>query len=109
MNRTQNNDNKDSEGLLQALSDEELGKLLNEQTKERTGLTPRQFQLDAAIALVRNQDLIVKAGTGSGKTLSFVMPCFVSRKTTVIIVSPLNALQEDQVCMSFHMVIFQSI
>ena len=89
-----------SEEALQALSDSTLRELLSKCTKQRTGLLPRPFQLDAAVALVCNRDLIVKVGTGSGKTLAFVMPCFVLMKPVVVVVSPLNALQKDQVSVS---------
>lgn len=85
------------DNVLDALSDVELRKILTKRTRDLTGLTPRDFQLDAAIALWRNRDLMVIAGTGSGKTLSFVMSCFLSKNVVVVIVSPLNALQEDQV------------
>jgi ATP-dependent helicase YprA (DUF1998 family) len=85
------------EDILDALSDNELRKVFITQTQAHTRLIPHDFQLDAAVALWRNQDLMVIASTGSGKTLSFVMPCFLSKCVVVVIVSPLNALQDDQV------------
>ncbi|KDQ05581.1 hypothetical protein BOTBODRAFT_149878 [Botryobasidium botryosum FD-172 SS1] len=65
-------------------------------TLARTGLTPYEWQLDVAEALVQDKDAILIAGTGCGKTLAYVMPCFIDPKTTVIIVSPLNALEQNQ-------------
>jgi ATP-dependent helicase YprA (DUF1998 family) len=83
--------------VLDALSDGELGDILTKVTEMRTGLSPKKFQLKAAIAAWRNRDTLLIAGTGSGKTLSFVMGCFLSRKVVVVIISPLNILQDDQV------------
>lgn len=91
------NTTHDEDAYLASLPDGTLRELLSQRTKERTGCSPFDFQLDAAVGLIRNKDVVVKAGTGSGKTLSFVMPCFVSRKTVVVVISPLNVLGEDQV------------
>jgi ATP-dependent helicase YprA (DUF1998 family) len=85
---------------LDALSDGELGDILTKFTEMRTGLSPKDFQLQAAVAAWRNRDTLLIAGTGSGKTLSFVMACFLSRKIVVVIISPLNILQEDQVSLN---------
>ena len=89
------------DSTLDGLPDNQLRERLIKQTKARTGLTPRDFQLDTAVALWRNRDVVLVAGTGSGKTLPFVMPCFLSKHVVVVIVSPLNALQDDQVRRSF--------
>jgi hypothetical protein len=62
---------------------------------------PHNFRLDRAIALLRRKDLIVVAGTGRGKTLSFVMPCFISRNVRVMIILPLNAFRDEQVSFLF--------
>lgn len=45
---------------------------------------------------------MIIAGTGAGKTLPFAMPLLADRtgKSKVIIVSTLNALEQDQVCLS---------
>ncbi|KAF9537693.1 P-loop containing nucleoside triphosphate hydrolase protein, partial [Agrocybe pediades] len=53
--------------------------------------------LDIAEALLLGLDCSVIAGTGSGKTLPFVLPLLVETKKVTIIISPLNALEEDQV------------
>lgn len=44
-------------------------------------------------------DCVVIAGTGSGKTMPFAMPLLVdiTKKKMVIVISPLNDLEEDQV------------
>ena len=63
------------------------------------GKTPYDWQLDAAEALFLGLDCIVVARTGAGKTIPFVLPLFVqhSRNKLVLIISPLNALETDQV------------
>lgn len=81
---------------LSSLSDEELRQLLRDATLKRTNFEAHDFQLKASIAHIRRKDLVVVAGTGGGKTLAFVMQCFVSNVRAVII-SPLNALQDEQV------------
>ncbi len=45
-------------------------------------------------------DTAVIAGTGAGKMMLFVMPLLLDKaaKSMVIIISPLNELEQDQVC-----------
>lgn len=83
------------------LTDDDLRRALTDATLRRTGFAPRDFQLDAAATLCKGRDLIVNAGTGFGKTLCMVMPCFLSSSTIAFIISPLNALEEDQVSFIF--------
>jgi hypothetical protein len=97
-------DEKNHLRVLDALTDPELCEELRQKTCAATGLTPREFQLRAAIALWRNRDLILHAGTGSGKSLSFVMPCFLSKTVTVVIISPLNALMDDQASLLYQFI-----
>ena len=73
---------------------------LTEECIRRTGLTPYSQQLDLAECMLLGLDVTSIAGTGWGKTLPFALPLFVSPKKIVIIVSPLNALEEDQVSIS---------
>jgi len=63
------------------------------------GRKPYDWQLDAAEALVLGLDCVVVAGTGAGKTIPFVLPLFVhdSKDKLVLVISPLNALETDQV------------
>ncbi|KAB5587905.1 DEAD/DEAH-box helicase [Ceratobasidium theobromae] len=63
---------------------------------QRTGFTARQFQLEATLAILAGHDVIVHAGTGSGKTLIFAAPHFVLDNKVSIIISPLILLQQDQ-------------
>ena len=45
-------------------------------------------------------DSLVIAGTGSGKTIPFMLPLLAHPEKVVIIISPLKVLQRDQVMMS---------
>jgi ATP-dependent helicase YprA (DUF1998 family) len=82
---------------LRKASDEQLRAILEERTERITGMKPRPFQTDSALSLHKHTDLILVAGTGFGKTLAFVMPCFLWKRNVVLILSPLNALQDEQV------------
>jgi ATP-dependent helicase YprA (DUF1998 family) len=63
------------------------------------GNEPRKFQLDIAEALMLGLDITAIAGTGSGKTLPWVMPLLLeeNKTKTVLVISPLKALQADHV------------
>ncbi|KAF5335906.1 hypothetical protein D9758_017687 [Tetrapyrgos nigripes] len=80
--------------------------LLHEEFKKRLpGMEPYEWQLDVSEALFLGLDCTVIAGTGSGKTMPFVMPLFAAKdkvfggkdKDMVIIISPLNALEAQDV------------
>lgn len=66
---------------------------------KRTQLEPYPEQLDLAECMLLGVDAIAIAGTGWGKTLPFVLPLFVpeAKDKMIVILSPLNALEEDQV------------
>ncbi len=82
---------------LRKLSTDRLREELGRKTREYTQFDPRPFQLDGAVALCQGKDVTVRAGTGFGKTLIMVMPSFLSSKIISVIISPLNAIEEDQV------------
>jgi bloom syndrome protein len=63
---------------------------------------PYPWQLDATEAILLGLDSIVIAGTGSGKTMPFMMPLTLDPKKKIIIISPLKVLQEDQVRIIFY-------
>jgi ATP-dependent helicase YprA (DUF1998 family) len=71
------------------------------------GLKPYTWPLDVCEALLLGLDCIVIAGTGAGKTMPFIMPLLVdeTKKNMAIIISPLNALEHDQV---YHVTILCS-
>ena len=48
--------------------------------------------------MVTGVDSLVIAGTGTGKTMPFMMPLMLDSKKKALIISPLKILQADQVC-----------
>lgn len=69
------------------------------QEKFKWAHTPRKFQLDAIISQLLRQDVVVHAGTGSGKTAIAAGPHAHEKAKGMVtfMVSPLIALQEEQV------------
>ena len=86
---------------------------LTQAMREHCGKAPYPWQLDAAEALILGLDSVVIAGTGAGKTMPFVMPLFWNKDKGIIIISPLKALQRDQVIPSMpnrlHELIHKSV
>ncbi|KAJ3825122.1 P-loop containing nucleoside triphosphate hydrolase protein [Lentinula raphanica] len=76
-------------------SDSTRDLLRSEFTRFTGGLAAYTWQIDIAEALLLGLDCSVIAGSGAGKTMSFLMPLFVEREKHVIIIS-LTALEEDQ-------------
>ncbi|KAJ7709112.1 hypothetical protein B0H14DRAFT_3902941 [Mycena olivaceomarginata] len=56
-------------------------------------VVPRQFQLEATIALSDGRDVVVDSGTRSGKTLCQIIPNLLYPNTTSLTVSSLKWLQ----------------
>src|ERR1700733_9771029 len=48
---------------------------------------PREFQLEAVLALLSGRDSLIDAGTGSGKTLCMVLPALLDPKAVSLVVS----------------------
>lgn len=65
-------------------------------------IVPRKWQLDVAENLLLGIDCEVIAATGAGKTLPFVLPLLVRPDMMIVILSPLDALELDQVCNKLH-------
>ena len=89
-----------------AASNSEAGYNLNcQQTRStitklfqaRSGKTPYDWQLDVTEEILLGLDSIVIAGTGSGKTIPFMLPLLTHPDKIIIIISPLKVLQRDQV------------
>ncbi|KAG8770322.1 hypothetical protein FRC12_004353 [Ceratobasidium sp. 428] len=70
--------------------------LLVSKILEKTKFTAREFQINAAKAVLDGRDTVVHAGTGSGKTLIFAAPHFILENKVSIVISPLILLQHDQ-------------
>lgn len=58
---------------------------------------PREFQLEATLALLAGRDCLINAGTGSGKTLCMVLPALLDPTSVSLVISPLKRLQILQV------------
>ncbi|KAF8239912.1 hypothetical protein L208DRAFT_1022428, partial [Tricholoma matsutake] len=71
-------------------------KLHMEFSKRNEGMVAYEWQIDVSEALLLGLDCSVIAGTGAGKTMPFVMPLFIESEKIMIVISPLNALEEDQ-------------
>src|SRR5215471_12622820 len=63
------------------------------------GRAPYNWQVDVTEAILLGLDCITIAGTGSGKTMPFAMPLLLdeTKKKIVIVISPLNDLEVEQV------------
>ena len=64
---------------------------------ERFGSAPYDWQLDVTEALLLGLDSVVITGTGSGKTIPFMLPLLQHPKKMILIILPLKVLQRDQV------------
>jgi ATP-dependent helicase YprA (DUF1998 family) len=72
----------------------DLHKLFSER---ETRFNPHEWQIDVAEALLLGIDSVVIAGTGSGKTIPFMLPLLLHPDKMVLVISPLKVLQRDQV------------
>ena len=65
-----------------------------------------QWQVDVAESILLHLDTVVIAGTGAGKTAPFMMPLLVEIDKILLIISPLKALQMDQVSTKYMLLYF---
>ncbi|KAI0258237.1 hypothetical protein BC834DRAFT_963542 [Gloeopeniophorella convolvens] len=73
--------------------------MVDECTRRSCGrVVPKEWQLDVAECIILGVDCEVIAPTGAGKTIPFILPVFYQPKKEIVIISPLIALQKDQVC-----------
>ncbi len=83
----------------------EIRKRMSDACSEKSEgkIVPRKWQLDVAESLLLGIDCEVIAATGAGKTLPFVLPLLVRPDMMIVILSPLDALELDQVCYIVNM------
>ena len=62
---------------------------------------PRMLQLLCLLALKKGKDIVVRAGTGYGKTLAMILPMLLTPGKIGIVISPLKLLQASQVCYEY--------
>ena len=81
--------------LTEAYEEQRL--LLNKVTQWRTKLIAKPSQIRFAMALFYGKDVSCVAATGFGKSLAFQMALFFMQNKFGIVVTPINALSENQV------------
>ncbi len=64
---------------------------------ENFGKPAYDWQVDVAKSLVLGLDTVLIVGTGAGKMMPFMMPLLVDSSKKVLVILPLNVLQQDQV------------
>ena len=70
---------------------------LGPKISDRFGVQLRPWQAHAIDSLLSGNDVVVTAGTGSGKSLVFQSLALAQPDAVVLVVAPLNALMENQV------------
>ena len=75
---------------------------IKESTEEIFGYAPRPWQLRAMNKIREGHDVMTVAGTGAGKSLVFALVAIAAAlggfDGLVLVICPLKALQNDQVC-----------
>lgn len=65
------------------------------------GFNPYPWQLEVFLkVLIGLQDIIVSAGTAEGKSLCYQGMALLHPEATVLVISPIKSLMDDQVCES---------
>ena len=60
----------------------------------------RPGQLEAVLPILHGRDAFVRMATGAGKTLCIFLAPLASSDGMAVVISPLNGLMDEQVCMS---------
>jgi superfamily II DNA helicase RecQ len=76
----------------------EFQSILENLIYSRFGFTPSAWQVDAIASIMTGKDVVVSAGTGSGKSLCFQgASTLLKEGEVIIIVAPLTALMDNHV------------
>lgn len=87
-----------AKSLVKIYKDDEVDlALLASKSLEILGQKPFRWQLDAAKGILCGKDVIVDVGTGTGKSLCFLLPLLLNETDLALSVSPLSALMLNQV------------
>jgi ATP-dependent helicase YprA (DUF1998 family) len=62
-----------------------------------SGREPHLWQLDFGEAFILKLDGVITAGTGTGKTIPFMLPLLINPTKYLLIISPMNVLQHERV------------
>ena len=63
------------------------------------GFPPKDWQMEAMTSIFSGTDIVISAGTGSGKSLAFQGPsAYIQKGQIIIVVTPLNSLMFNHVC-----------
>ena len=69
--------------------------------REKTGIVPKSWQISVMLDVVyTRKDVVVSAGTGSGKSLPYQLIPFIKEDAIVLVILPTIALMYDQVCIT---------
>lgn len=78
----------------------QLTALAREKAIKHYKIDLRGWQAEAIADICLNRDVIVSAGTGSGKSMVFQCLPYMRKGGIVLVISPLLSLMHDQVCAS---------
>jgi ATP-dependent helicase YprA (DUF1998 family) len=67
---------------------------MSQNSYERLGFHPHNWQLDVSEAIILKLNTVILVGTGSGKTIPFILPLLqpLSEDSTLLLISPLKQL-----------------
>ena len=87
---------KTKEGDINAEWSSDMAKLA-EDIEKVFRYKPKRWQGNCIDTVLKGKDILVRAGTGSGKSLIYQALCLVKSMSIVLVIAPINALMENQV------------
>lgn len=70
--------------------------------QKKFGIQLKSWQAEAIAEAFAKKDVIISAGTGSGKSMVFQCLPYMSAKGIILVISPLLSLMHDQVRAGHH-------
>ena len=81
----------------------ELNELVLDKVSAKFGFPPKDWQMEAMTSILSGSDVVVSAGTGSGKSLAFQGPgTCIKKGQIIIVVAPLNSLMSNHVGQAYR-------